>query len=267
MPVAPEDWAPYDGLDPKIPNPDYPKVDIKKVKRFTREYLASVSGVDRNLGRILRTLDHLKLTQKTIVIFSSDHGYNMGHNGVWHKGNAHWILSETPPGTKNIPRGQRPNMYDRSIRVPTAVRWPGRIAAGSIIPQTISNLDWFPTILAMAGVELPQDTLVRGHNFLPLFQGEKIPWDNNFYAQYSTQHQSRTHMRMYRTPQWKLVRDFLNPDRDELFHLTTDPAETTNVLNTDSAEVRQVIKKLDAEIIKMLRQTKDPVLEIAAARR
>ena len=112
-------------------NPDYPKLDVKKVKQKTREYLASVAGVDRNVGRLLKTLDDLRLADNTIVIFSSDHGYNMGHNGIWHKGNGHWILTGTPEGTPNVPRRQRPNMYDNSIRVPTAVRWPGVVKPGT----------------------------------------------------------------------------------------------------------------------------------------
>ncbi|MFQ5733317.1 MAG: sulfatase-like hydrolase/transferase, partial [Planctomycetaceae bacterium] len=164
LPVAAEDWAPFKDLDPKIPNPDYPDLNVKRVKRMTREYLASVASVDRNVGRLLKELDRLKLTKNTIVIFSSDHGYNMGHNGIWHKGNGHWLLKTPPPAQPNIPRGQRPNMYDHSLRVPTAVRWPGVVKPGTKITHTVSNLDWFPPILEMAGVEVPKGTTLRGRS-------------------------------------------------------------------------------------------------------
>ena len=103
LPVAPEDWAPYDSIDPILPNPNYPDLDKEKVKRKMREYLASVTGVDRNIGRVLNVLDSLRLSQNTIVIFSSDHGYNMGHNGIEHKGNGVWITKSLPEGTKNVP--------------------------------------------------------------------------------------------------------------------------------------------------------------------
>ena len=82
--MADEDFAPYENLEIPIPNPEYPNLDVARVKRMTKEYFASVRSVDRNLGRVLKTLDDLKLTENTIVIFSSDHGYNMGHNGIWH---------------------------------------------------------------------------------------------------------------------------------------------------------------------------------------
>ena len=132
MPQPESDRKPFDKLDPKIPNPDYPNLDVARVKRMTREYLGSVKGVDRNVGRVLKLLDDLKLADNTIVVFTSDHGYSMGHNGIWHKGNGHWVLKPPPPVTnKNIPRGQRPNMYDNSIFVPTAVRWPGQIGRAS----------------------------------------------------------------------------------------------------------------------------------------
>ncbi len=227
LPVSDEDWAPYADLDPEIPNPDYPKLDVPRVKRMTREYLASVRSVDRNLGRLLKTLDDEGLTQNTIVIYSSDHGYNMGHSGIWHKGNGHWVLTDPPPATPNIPRGQRPNMYDRSIRVPTAVRWPGVIQPGTVITQTVANLDWYPTIVQLAGASPPPRETIRGRSIVPLLRGADTPWDNDFYAEYSTHHQSKTHMRMYRTPEWKLIRDFLNPGATSSTTCATIPRRPT----------------------------------------
>jgi uncharacterized sulfatase len=263
LPVADEDWAPFQDLDPEIPNPDYPKLNVKDLKRRTREYLASVAGVDRNLGRLLNTLDELKLTENTVVIYTSDHGYNMGHNGIWHKGNGHWILTEPPAATKNVPKGQRPNLYDNSIRVPTAIRWPGTISAGRTIPQTVSNLDWYPTLLAIAGAKRPEGVLLRGRDFTPLLKGQPIAdWDDDFYAEYSTRHQSHTHMRMYRAPRWKLVRDFLNPERDELYDLQRDPAETNNLIDSDSPEIQAVIDRLHQRILAKMREVKDPVLSL-----
>lgn len=260
LPVADEDWAPFAELDPTIPNPDYPNLDVPRVKKMTREYLASVAGVDRNVGRILQLLEEKDLTDNTVVIFSSDHGYNMGHNGIWHKGNGHWVLTKNPPATENIPNGQRPNMYDNSIRIPTIIRWPGTIKPGIKIEQTVSNLDWFPTLLEMAGVDLPTDVKIHGESIVPILKGKNVDWDNDFYAEYSTKHQSHTHMRMIRTPEWKLIRDFLNVNRDELYHLTDDPAEANNLIHSDSPEVKAIIKQLDAKILDNMKSINDPVL-------
>ena len=97
LPVADEDWAPFAELDPSLPDPNYPGLDADRAKRMTREYLASVRGVDRNLGRVLDKLAQLGLADDTVVIFTSDHGYSMGHHGIWHKGNGHWLLEVPPP--------------------------------------------------------------------------------------------------------------------------------------------------------------------------
>ena len=262
LPVEDDDGAPYQQREMRLPRPEYPGLDVEKTKRMMREYLSSVRGVDRNVGRLLAVLDELKLTDNTIVIFTSDHGYNMGHNGIWHKGNGHWALLDPPPATPNIPKGQRPNMFDNSLRVPTAVRWPGQIEPGTEVAQTVTNLDWFPTLLAMAGVELPDGLGLRGRNAWPVLQG-KPPgdWNNELYAEYSTHHQSRTHMRAVRSERWKLKRDYLNPGLDELYDLQADPGETTNLITSDDAEVKAAIVQLQARLEANMRATGDKLLE------
>lgn len=261
LPVAEEDWEPFENLDPQIPNPDYPDLNVERVKKMTREYLASVASVDRNVGRLLQELKRQNLQQNTVIIFSSDHGYNMGHNGIWHKGNGHWVLNKNPKATKNIPAGQRPNMYDNSLRVPTAVLWPGVTQPHQKIKQTVSNLDWFPTLLEMANVPLPENLAIRGTSIVPLLKNQnQDAWDNGFYAEYSTKHQSKTHMRMYRTPEWKLIRDFLNPARDELYHLTQDPAETTNLIESEDPNVIEIREQLHQNILSQMKSIDDKVL-------
>lgn len=261
LPVAPEDWAPFENLDPALPHPDYPDLDVDRVKRMTREYLASIRGVDRNVGRVMEWLREAGLDENTLVVYTSDHGYNMGHNGIWHKGNGHWVLKSPPPFTDNIPKGQRPNMYDHSVRVPTAVRWKGKLAAGQVLQRTVSNLDWFPTLMAAAGVDIPADVPIRGRNALPLLLLPQQPhdWDDTYYGEYSTHHQSHTHMRMIRTPEWKLVRDFLNPDRDELYDLTLDPGETTNLILSRAPHIQQVLDRLNTMLMERMKAIGDKV--------
>ncbi|MEM1294779.1 MAG: sulfatase-like hydrolase/transferase [Verrucomicrobiota bacterium] len=258
LPVAPEDWAPFEDLDPELPHPDYPGLDVERAKRMTREYLASVRGVDRNVGRILQLLEERGLEENTVVIFTSDHGYNMGHNGIWHKGNGHWVLQKDkmPPATENIPKGQRPNMYDTSLKVPTAIRWPGVTKPGQVVDESFSSVDWFPTICEIAEIDLPNKPL-RGTSAASVFKGGGSDWNNDFYGEYSTKHQSQTHMRALRTPHWKLVRDFLNPERDEFFDLKTDPGETTNLIDSKDAEHQTVIAELHTKILDRMKAIGD----------
>ena len=259
LPVRPEDWAPFKDLDPEIPKTIYDDIDVPKVKKWTREYLAAVKSVDRNVGRVLALLDELKLARQTVVIFTSDHGYNLGDHGTWFKGNAHWVRKPLPPRKwKNIPPRRRPNMWDTSLKVPCAIRWPGVIKPGTRITQTISNLDWFPTLLAMAQVKLPPSITIRGRDFTPLLSGRAVPWNNDLYAEYSMHHGATTHMRVWRTPRWKYMKDFASPGREELYDLTRDPGENRNLAASTRPEHVRIKTRLAQQILKRMTLLKDP---------
>lgn len=262
LPVAETDWEPYRNLDPKIPNPDYPDLDIERVKRMTREYLASVSGIDRNVGRLLHTLDMLQIADNTIVIFTSDHGYTMGHNGIYHKGNGIWVTNSLPPKHPNIEQRYRPNLYDQSLRVPTIVRWPGVVESGIFISETISDLDWFPTLLEMTDTKTSEDKIVRGQSIVPLLK-EKKPdyWNNEFYSEYDMINYAQSYMRSYRTEDWKLVRDFKNPERDELYHIAKDPEENINLIYDSRQSIKNKIDELDSKIKETMNQIDDTLLD------
>ncbi|MCA9040847.1 MAG: sulfatase-like hydrolase/transferase [Planctomycetaceae bacterium] len=261
LPVADEDWAPYAELNPEIPNPDYPNLQTGLVKKKTREYLASISGVDRNLGRVLDLLDELNLREKTVVIFTSDHGYNMGHNGITHKGNGSWIVKPYPPTTKYVESGRRPNMYDNSLKVPAIIRWPGVVKPGTVIDDTTTSLDWYPTLVEIADATLPTDHLVRGRSLVPLLKGNRpADWDQDYYGEYSMINYSQAYMRCYRTREWKLIRDFRDPSRDELYHLAVDPNETTNLIDKESPQIQAVISELTERIQAKMREVGDDLV-------
>jgi uncharacterized sulfatase len=135
--------------------------------------------------------------------------------------------------------------------------------AGTVISETVANLDWYPTIVEMAGLKVPAGATIRGRSIVPLLKGDQPAWDNDFYGEYSTRHQSHTHMRMYRTSEWKLIRDFLDPSRDELYNLKDDPEETKNLIAVQTAEVKMVIADLHARIVARMRGIGDPVVRMA----
>ncbi len=216
-PVPEEDSATYRTLDPTIP--DVPRLPRERVKQLYRDYYASVSSVDRNVGRLVAKLDEWGLTQRTVVIFTSDHGYMIGQHGLWHKGNAAWL--------EEGKKGYRPNMFDDAIRVPLLVCWPGVVAPGTIIDRVVSNLDLLPTILEMSGQGAPSQLEIRGKSLVPLLRGASASsWDDTLFGQYDMHHYQVARMRMLRTPEWKLVRHFEPGGRDELYHLAEDPGET-----------------------------------------
>lgn len=260
LPVADEDMAHFEGKKLAIPNPDYPDLDVARVEQLMRQYLANIAGIDRNVGRVLAALEASGHAENTIVVFTSDHGYNIGQHGVLHKGNARYITKSTAESRGVIESNARPNMFDTSLLTPTGIRWPGVIPPGMVLDKTVSNLDWFPTFLDMAGVNLPSDLTIRGKSIVPLLRGKKIAWDNNLYGEYSQHHYVETHLRMYRTPEWKLVLDFKRPGHDELYHLAEDPNETTNLI--DAPEAQEVRRTLRAKILERMRALHDPVADL-----
>lgn len=261
LPVAPEDEAPFANMDIQLPQPDYPGLNTKRATQLMREYLSSVKGIDRNMGKLLAELKQLGLTDNTLVVFTSDHGYNIAHNGMWHKGNGFWLLNDNPVGTDNIPTGQRPNMYDNSIKVPTLVRWPNVIKANSMNLSTMSNLDWFPTLVSLAKGKISDDNIIRGQNFVAAFLDQDRLLSTDYSATYSTLHQSLTQMRMYSDGKYKVIQDFKNADRNEFYDLVNDPQETTNLmLYKLTLKQQKVVASFKQIIHQKMTHTNDPIL-------
>ena len=135
------------------------------------------------------------------MIFTSDHGYMIGQHGLWHKGNAAWLVE----GKK----GYRPNMYDDAIRVPLLVCWPGWSHPEQRSHTSCPTLTCLPTILEIAGLGTPGNLQIRGKSVVPLLRGQKSPtWDDTLFGQYDMHHYQTARMRMIRTPEWKLMRHF-----------------------------------------------------------
>ncbi len=255
LPVSDGDWDLFKDITPTLPEPRHPDLDVPRAERMTREYLASVHSVDRNLGRVLAALEANGQADNTIVIYTSDHGFNMAHHGIWHKGNGRWLLKND--------QGNRANLWDNSLRAPAFIRWPGKITAGSTVTRTTSCLDWFPSLLSMAGVPHPEGVVLRGQDMAPLLRGETPAWNDDFFIQYDQRASlpGSANMRGYRTPEWKLVRDFRNAGKDELYHLTEDPGELENLIASEDGVVKEVVLRLDAKLKGMMVAVDDPLLE------
>ena len=257
-PVPEEDSAPFKNLDPTVPQ--FPGLDTAQVKRETKEYYASVHSVDRNLGRLLAKLDELALTRKTIVLFTSDHGYMIGHHGLNTKGNA-WSIA----GGVRGPR--RPNMFEESIRVPLMIRWPGVVKPGTIVSECVSNVDIFASILGMLEIPIPQRVKHDGADFSPLLRGEKVPWRDTIFGQYDLHNSSLAFMRMIRTNNWKLVRFYFTNLLDELYDLEKDPGEKENLYYdpalgyyAPNEAYRQIVDQLEGRLAEWQRSIDDPIL-------
>jgi uncharacterized sulfatase len=238
-----------------IKTPDVPPfVDREvNVERY-RKYYGSIHAADRNIGRVLARLDELKLAENTVVIFTSDHGYNIGQHGVYTKGNGSWVA-----GTVEGPK--RPNMFEESIRVPLLVRWPGVVKPGTSVGAMVSNVDTFRTVLGMLSVPVPADAKTDGLDFSPLVRGQQpgdAKWRDAIFGQYDLHNGGLAFMRMIRTDRWKLVRHYFCNGLDELYDLQNDPGEKKNLYFDRASKATR--DELQARLMTWQQSIDDPIL-------
>ena len=225
-----------------------------RVMKLRREYLTAVHAVDRNFGKLMTLIDDLKLTENTLVIFTSDHGYMIGEHGLIHKGNASYILKDKTT--------LRPNMFDNAIRVPLMIRQPGRIAPGMKAKHTMTQLDLFPTILRWVGLGTPQNLKIQGRDASALLGGNTVSdWDDSMFGQYDMKHPEGALMRMLRTNRWKLIRHFQEGLSDELYDLETDPDENRNLIGQES--IAPVYRNLKNQLLERMKSISDPLAKLA----
>ena len=245
-----EPHGPFNYFDPKVPN-RYKGVEIAPPSTFSREafeaqpefirkslngdgslakladgnkfqqtlrtFYRTVTRADAAVGEILAALQRLGLDDNTVVIFSSDHGSLLGDHGLFGK----WL------------------MYENSIRVPLIIYDP-RVdpkRAGSRSSEIALNIDLAPTMLALAGIEIP--STMQGANLMPIVRGEATDWRSRFYYEhtYNTRKPRAPIAKVegIRTDRWKYSRyPETVPVFEQLFDLTSDPLEQTNLASSSA---------------------------------
>ena len=182
-------------------------------QQFALDYAETMRAVDDSVGRIVGALEQQGRLERTLLVFTSDNGFQFGEHGLIDKR----------------------TMYEASIRVPLVVLAPGfgGGAGGLRRPELIVNLDFAPTFLEAAGVDIP--STVQGRSFLGLIDGDRAdasPWRDAFLYEYFWERsfpQTPTVLGV-RTDRYKLMRFHGVWDRYELYDLETDPAERNNLL-------------------------------------
>lgn len=231
--------CPFSSIPKEPPHPwRSSNEDLLGSKPTLAQYFAAVSGVDRGVERILNGLDELKLADRTLVVYTSDQGFNVGHHGLWGKGNA------------SNPR----NMYDTSMQVPLIFRQPGRVPKGTETDALFSAYDFVPTVLDYLGLPPSPGRNLPGHSLAAVIRGQKAdgPADAVF-GEYGR-------ARMIRTDRYKLVhRSDGGPD--ELYDLPADPGEKANLAGDPT--YRKLYVELRGRIFKWFDQYveagRDPV--------
>ncbi|MBI3735192.1 sulfatase-like hydrolase/transferase [Candidatus Sumerlaeota bacterium] len=261
-PESRDDTAPYVGGGLRIP--EAPDLDREYCGLLTARYYASISAVDRNIGRILSALDKLGIEKNTILVFTSDNGYMIGQHGLLHKGNG--VLLTYAGREMEDSMRRRPNMFEESIRVPLAIRWPGKIKPGTVIHKMIQQIDLYQTLLALAGVrmpELPPSQPMQGRDFSPFLLGTAAadaPWREEIFCDYDMKEGKKARMRMIRTTHWKLIKHYEEENgADELYDLDADPAESRNLFAAPPDG--GVLDDLERRLARWQKSIHDPLLE------
>lgn len=201
------------------------------------QYYASVSEIDEQVGRLLDELETQGLEEDTLVIYTSDHGLNMGQHGVWGKGGA------TSPY----------NVLEESIRIPLILSHPGTLLGGQVRDEMVTHCDTFQTILEHAAVVIDEEERARrrypGRSFRALCRGDaRGGWPEEIFGDYGT-------VRMIRTRDHKLVRRY--PDGpNELFDLVRDPRESRSFF--DDPAYADAVRDLTGRLERFFAEYEDP---------
>ncbi len=196
-------------------------------------YAAMVESMDEAVGRLMKKLDDEGLAGNTVIFFTSDNG------GLMHEGGRKDAITSNRPL-----RAGKGHLYEGGIRVPLIVRWPGAAKTGSVCDVPVSSIDFFPTILEMAGARPDPKLGVDGRSLTPLLRGkggfrrDALYWH---YPHYSNQ--GGLPGGAIRQGNLKLI-EFYEDSRLELYDLAADAGERNNLAGKMPGKAADLHRKL-----------------------
>ena len=217
----------------RTPNYGLPSEELRL---FTRSYFSAVSFVDQLVGRLLDTLDRLKLADRTIVVLFGDHGWLLGQHGQW----------------------QKRSLFEESARVPMIISAPGARGRGKACPRTVEMVDIYPTLADLCGLKAPSS--LQGRSLKPLLDDPTAAWDWPAYTQASRSvDKNRVFGRSVRTERWRYTEWDEGRQGSELYDHENDPQEFLN-LAADAKHADKV-----EELKALLRRSYRPASRPASA--
>ena len=205
-----------------------------KFQRYMQDYLATISSVDDNVGRVLDYLDETGLDKNTIVVYTSDQGFYLGEHG--------WF--------------DKRFIYDESFKTPLMIKWPNVIKPGTTSVEMVQNLDFAQTFLEAAMIDAPDD--MQGESLIPIMKGDNDSWTREavyyHYYEYPSVHMAKRHYGIV-NKEYKLTHFYYDIDEWELYDRLNDPNEMNNVYN--DPKYSEVVKKLSQDLKEMRVKYKD----------
>lgn len=235
-----------------LPAPHTPWLPTKQFQGKTKvgSYGDFTVQVDDAVGQVLKTLERLKMSENTLVIFTSDNG------PVWYPTD----VKKYQHACTGVFRGMKGDAWEGGHRMPFLARWPGVITPGSVSAETICHVDLMATLADILKLPLPKDQAVDSHSFLPSLLGQKLEKP----IREATIHQASSRTLAVRQGPWKLIPQLgsggfskprkIQPMKDgpkgQLYHLGKDPGETTNLYQKHPEIVKRlsgILKRYQSE--------------------
>lgn len=208
-----------------------------KYQRYMRDYMKTLKSLDDNVGRVLDYLEEHDLLDNTLVVYTSDQGFYMGEHG--------WF--------------DKRFMYEESFRTPLVMRLPKGYERRGDITEMVQNIDYAPTFLEIAGVDVPED--IQGVSLMPLLRGEHpADWRDDLYYhyyEYPAEHMVKRHYGV-RDDRYKLIHFYNDIDKWELYDLQEDPKEMNNLYGKPGYE--EVTKRMMKRLKAAQQKYDDPIL-------
>jgi uncharacterized sulfatase len=227
LPFAPSDDRddiPTAAFAHNCPIPHY-GLDELTCRKAMQAYYACVSFVDAQVGRMLDALDRLDLTDNTIVVFWSDHGYHLGeHNGIW----------------------QKRTLFEQGARAPLIIRNPMSRGNGQACRRIVEFIDIYPTLTHLAGIKNPKQ--IEGRSLVPLLEKPVSEWNSFAITQVLRPADNRLEApvmgRSIRTERWRYSDWAEGKQGEELYDHLADPLEFNNLADNATKENLRIIKTL-----------------------
>lgn len=205
----------------------------RSLEELVKDYCAGLVAVDENIGKVFNWLTESGQLDDTAILHSSDHGFFLGE----------WRMYD------------KRFMHEPSIRVPTMIRYPKMFPAGRVVDEMVLNLDIAPTLLEIAGVEIPKN--MQGRSMVKLAKGGDPGWRKDWlyeYYEYPGSQQVKPH-RGVRTERYKFIHYYQDPEEFEMYDLQKDPGERNNLYS--DAKHAGLRKELTARLAALRRETGD----------
>lgn len=215
----------------------------KKAKEQKRElphpvYAAMVEEVDAQIGRVVTALEKHGLTESTMIVVTSDNG------GLYRRYDYREQADDNVSSLAPL-KGEKGSLHEGGIRIPTVVKYPGKVAAGSICREPAVSHDFFPTFIELAGGELPKHQTIDGVSLLPVLTkpGAKLA-RKAIHWHYPHYHHDRPASAI-REGDWKLI-EYIDGTGDlELYHLAKDLSESKNLAAERKGKAADLKTKLN----------------------